>query len=96
MKTKILMTVAVAIAMLGATVFAQQPSEMDRHHREMMPLHVKLLEQQKAQDSEIDRLLTEMNGATGEKRIDAIIAVVNKLVEQRKATNAEIAAHLDK
>jgi hypothetical protein len=51
---------------------------------------------QKAQDDEINKLLTEMNNITGEKRIDAIAAVLNKLVEQRRGMNAEISAHLDK
>jgi hypothetical protein len=37
-----------------------------------------------------------MNAATGEKRVDAIVAVLNKVVEQRKAMLAEMAAHLDK
>lgn len=37
-----------------------------------------------------------MNTATGEKRVDAIVAVLNKLVEQRKIINDKIAAHLDK
>jgi hypothetical protein len=31
-----------------------------------------------------------MNAATGEKRIDAIMAVLNKLVEQRKEMHAEM------
>jgi uncharacterized protein len=37
-----------------------------------------------------------MNTATGEKRVHAIVAILNKLVEQRKITNDKIAAHLDK
>lgn len=96
MKTRALITFFSVIAIFSATLVAQQSEDADRHHREVMPLHAKLAEKQKAQDAEINKLLTEMNSVTGEKRIDAIIAVVNKLVEQRKATNAEISAHLDK
>jgi len=61
-----------------------------------MPLHAKIIAQQKTQDAEIDQLLREMNSATGEKRVDAIAALVNKLVEQRRAMTAEIGSHLDR
>jgi hypothetical protein len=37
------------------------------------------------QDAELDKLVAEMNGATPEKKLDAVAAVVTKLVEQRKA-----------
>jgi len=69
---------------------------MDKQkHREMMPMHAKMMEEQKVQDAEIDKLMAEMNAATGEKRVDAIIAVLNKLVEQRKAMHEKMAAQLD-
>ena len=92
---------AIAIAALqAATTFAQEPTGMPgmdkQKHREMMPMHAKMMEKQKAQDTEIDKLVATMNSATGEQRIDAIMAVINKLVEQRKAMHAEMAAHLDK
>ena len=70
---------------------------MDKQkHREIMPVHAKMIEEQKMQDAEIDKLRAEMNAATGDKRVDAIVAVLNKLVEQRKTMNAMIASHLDK
>ena len=92
---------AIAIAALqAATTLAQEPSGMPgmdkQKHREMMPMHEKMMEKQKAEDAEIDKLLAEMNAATGEKRVDAIVAVLNKLVERRKAMHAEMATHLDK
>lgn len=69
---------------------------MDKQkHREMMPKHAKMMEEQKKQDAEIDKLLAEMNEAKGEKRVDAIVAVINKLVEQRKAMYEKMAAQLD-
>ena len=37
------------------------------------------------QDAELDKLVTEMNSATPEKKLDAVAAVLTKLVEQRKA-----------
>jgi NADH:ubiquinone oxidoreductase subunit E len=54
---------------------------------------VKMMEMQKKQDAELDELIAEMNATTGEKRIDAIMAVLNKLVEQRKEMHAEMASH---
>ena len=97
---KILSALAITIAFQSAMLLAQEPGGMQginqQKHREVMPIHAKIMEKQKAQDAEIDKLLAEMNSATGEKRIDAIVAVLNKLVEQRKAMNAEISAHLDK
>lgn len=81
-------------------LLGQEPGGMQgmnaQKHREMMPMHTKMMEMQKAQDAEIDKLLATMNSATGEQRIDAIIAVLNKLVEQRKAMHTEMAAHLDR
>ena len=70
---------------------------MDKQkHREIMPMHEKMVEEQKKQDTEIDKLRAEMNAATGDKRVDAIVAVLNKLIEQRKTMNEKIASHLDK
>ena len=39
----------------------------------------------KEQDAELDKLVTEMNSEAPEKTLDAVAAVVAKLVEQRKA-----------
>jgi predicted phage gp36 major capsid-like protein len=66
-----------------------------KKHREMMPRHEKMREEQKVQDAEIEKLQADMNAATGEKRIDAIVAVVNKLIEQRKTMHEKMAALLD-
>ena len=44
----------------------------------------------KDQDTELDKLLTEMNSASADKKIDAVAAVVTKLVEQRKAMHEEM------
>jgi hypothetical protein len=39
----------------------------------------------KEQDAELDKLVASMNSASSDKKLDAIAAVVAKLVEQRKA-----------
>jgi hypothetical protein len=99
MKTTLAVAIAIG-AFQTAKLLAQEPGGMQsmdqQKHHEIMPIHAKIMEKQKAQDAEINKLLAEMNTATGEKRIDAIIAVLNKLVEQRKTMNAEIASHLDR
>lgn len=91
--------VTVLVLALQIVVASAQDSRgmqgMDQQkHRALMPVHAKLIEKQKAQDAEIEKLLAEMNSATGEKRIDAIVAVINKLVEQRKVMHAEMAASI--
>ncbi|MDQ3414552.1 MAG: hypothetical protein M3480_06200 [Verrucomicrobiota bacterium] len=61
----------------------------------LMPIRAKMIEEQKRQDKEIDQLLAEMNAARGEKRVDAIVTVIHKLVEQRKVMHREMRALLD-
>jgi hypothetical protein len=39
----------------------------------------------KEQDAELDKLVDAMNSASSDKKVDAVAAVVAKLVEQRKA-----------
>jgi phage shock protein A len=96
MKRKVIPIMVSALSIITASLLAQQPRDMNRQHAEIMPLHAKVIAQQKAQDAEIDQLLKEMNSATGEKRVDAIAALINKLVEQRRAMTAELGSHLDR
>jgi len=44
----------------------------------------------KDQDTELDKLVAEMNNAAPEKKLDAVAAVVTKLVEQRKAMHEQM------
>src|SRR5881397_2551662 len=82
MKRKLILPIAIAAVLQSATLFAQNPDAMQgmdkQKHRAIMPVHERMREEQKAQDAEIDKLLAEMNAATGEKRVDAIVAVLNK------------------
>ena len=39
----------------------------------------------KEQEAELDKLVADMNSAPSDKKVDAIAAVITKLVEQRKA-----------
>ncbi len=44
----------------------------------------------KDQDAELDKLVAEMNNAPTEKKLDAIAAVLAKLVEQRRALHEQM------
>ena len=44
----------------------------------------------KDQDAELDKLVTEMNSASADKKVDAVAAVLTKLVEQRKAMHEQM------
>jgi len=101
MKSQYLLGIAIAASLSGTALLAQdQPSPMGgmhgMKHGQTMPVHEKLQQLQKTQDAELDKLAAEMNSATGEKRVDAIVVVVNKLIEQRKAMHAEMARHMDR
>jgi hypothetical protein len=43
----------------------------------------------KDQDAELDKLVAEMNNAPDDKKLAAVIAVLNKLIEQRKAMHEQ-------
>lgn len=43
------------------------------------------------QDAEVDQLISAMNSASPDKKLDAIAAVVAKLAEQRKASHEQMA-----
>ena len=47
----------------------------------------------KDQDAELDKLVAEMNSAPADKKLDAVAAVVAKLVEQRKAMHKMMSAN---
>ena len=44
---------------------------------------------QSTQNAELNKLLTEVNTAPADQKISAIVTLLNKLVEQRKATNEQ-------
>ena len=69
---------------------------MGARKAEMMERHQKMMEKMKANDAELDKLVAEMNAATGEKKAEAVAAVVNKMMEQRKAWHSEMESHMKK
>ena len=49
-----------------------------------------MTEEWKNQDAELDKLIAEMNSASADNKLEAIAAVLAKLVEQRKAMHEQI------
>jgi hypothetical protein len=49
----------------------------------------------KDQDAELDKLVAEMNSAPADKKLDAVVAVLTKLVEQRKAMHEQMQKMMD-
>ena len=49
-----------------------------------------MMSNSKDQDAELDKLVAEMNSASADKKLDAVAAVVAKLVEQRKAMHEQM------
>lgn len=62
----------------------QGPMMRGPHH----PMHEEMWQQMRAHDAKLDELVDVMNKATGQARVDAIAAVVNELVAQRRSMRA--------
>lgn len=61
MKSTCIATVVIAGLLQSTTSFAQDAGSIQgmdqKKHRELMPIHEKMREEQKAQDAEIDKLM---------------------------------------
>jgi hypothetical protein len=65
---------------------ADQPKEQKCGCMGMMGMDTgKMMSNWKDREAELDKLVADMNSAPSDKKVDAIAAVVTKLVEQRKA-----------
>ena len=85
-----------ASALLAQEEHGKMGDMMKGDHTQMAEMHQKMDAEMKAQDAELDKLVAAMNSATGEKKVDAIAAVVSKLVEQRKAMHEKMGAMHEK
>ena len=90
MKSTHILAVIVAAALPGAVLFAQGGPPWTQKNHPKMEMNQKMEAEMKAQDAEIDKLVTEMNGTTGDKKMDAMAALLSKIVEQRKAMHEEM------
>ena len=57
----------------------------------MMKMHEQMMAGMKADEAKLDALVKEMNAATGDARIAAVIAAVNEIVRQQKTERAHMA-----
>ncbi len=63
----------------------------DGSHREMRKeMRREMMEQAESTDREIQKLAERMNSASGEQQLDAMRAVINKLLEQRTAMHQKM------
>jgi Spy/CpxP family protein refolding chaperone len=101
MKTTLLLATLIAAALPLTAVLAEDPgkpgatTEMQGQGCGMMGMKGTMHKGQmtpdwKAQDAELDQLVAEMNGAPADKKLDAVAAVVTKLVEQRKLMHEQM------
>jgi cytochrome P450 len=95
MKSTRILAIIVAAALPGAVLLAQgehgkMGDMMKEHPANMSEMHKKMEAEMKAQDAELDKLVSEMNTATGEKKADAMAALLSKIVEQRKTMHEKM------
>lgn len=88
---------AVAISALTwtAPVAAQQPDQKDHHpagdqkaempkqEAHMMQMRQKMMGDMKAMDGKLDTLVTKMNAATGQAKVDVMAELVTVMAQQR-------------
>jgi uncharacterized coiled-coil DUF342 family protein len=88
MKTTHLLAALVA-ATLPLTVLAEDTAKTETTEMKGMGMG-QMMSNSKDQDAELDKLVAEMNSASVDKKLDAIAAVLTKLVEQRKAMHEQM------
>ena len=73
-----------------------KPSTMDQKMMEesMMAHHKEMMAKMEAMDARLDGLVKTMNAATGSKKTNAVAAVINELVAQRKQLRDEMMKHM--
>lgn len=77
----------------GAMTESAEKAPMGDACAAMMEHHAEMQERMKAMDAELDGLLAEVENATGDAKVDALAAVVEELVEQRRSMHAMMAKH---
>jgi hypothetical protein len=101
MKTTHLLATLVAAALPLAAITAEDSSKSEatpqkqEQNSDMMGMKGMMGKEQmmsnwKNQDAELDKLVAEMNSASADKKLEAVVTVLNKLVQQRKAMHEEM------
>ncbi len=87
-----------ATVAVPAAVLAQAPATEQQHeqrtaqsqtppsgqNQQMMQMHEKMMAEMTAMDQKLDALVQQMNTAQGQAKVDAMGAVINEMVNQRK------------
>jgi hypothetical protein len=94
MKTTHLLATLIAATLPLTAIPAEDTGETTDQKQEQssdtMGMKGKMMSNWKDQDAEVDKLVAEMNSAPADKKLDAVAAVLNKLVEQRKAMHEQM------
>jgi hypothetical protein len=101
--TSLAVTAALLASGLGATLFAQAqhnaqthqagaaaPPKMGMTHEGMAAYHDKMMAEMKAADTKLDALAAKMNAAKGNAKVEAMAAVINEMVSQRKMMRGQM------
>jgi hydrogenase maturation factor HypE len=96
MKTTHLLAALIAATIPLTAVRAEEAGQTETSDQKQeqtsdtMGMKGKMMSNWKEQDAELDKLVAEMNNAPADKKLDAVAAVLTKLVEQRKAMHGQM------
>ena len=98
MKTKHLLVTLIAATLPLSAIFAEDSGKTEttdqKQSSDMMEMKDMgkgpMMSNWKEQDAELDKLVAEMNSAPADKKLDAVAALLMKLVEQRKAMHEQM------
>ena len=77
---------ALAVASLAVAQEApQNPAAAQQRMQQMQQQRRAWMEQVQERNKKLDELVAKMNAAKGEAKVDAIAAVINEMMDQRKA-----------
>jgi hypothetical protein len=65
---------------------------MMEKHKEWQAKHEKMMAEMKAMDTRLDEKVAAMNTAKGDQKVEAMAAVINELVSQRKEMREDFGA----
>ena len=67
-----------------------QPSPAMPGMQDMQKMHEQMMAEMKAGDARLDALVKDMNAAAGDKRVTAMMAVINELVRQHSSMHVHM------
>jgi hypothetical protein len=93
MKTTLL-TIALATAFSAASLLAEEGMQCccKKAADPNAATQAKVEAKTKAADAEVNALLEQMNAATGEKKVEAMAALLNRMLQERKSMQDKMAA----